>query len=145
MTVFDAANTPYEALGGDESVRALVERFYDHMDAAPEFAGIRALHAADLARPRQNLYEFLSGWLGGPPLYIQKHGHPRLRARHAPFPIGPTERDQWLACMAWALDEGTIEGDLRGFLDGRFAHVANFMMNRQGSEPEGPRQPRTAT
>ena len=133
--MFDTDNTPYEMLGGDERVRALVDTFYDHMDAAAEFAGVRALHAPDLADARQKLYEFLSGWLGGPPLYIEKRGHPRLRARHAPFSIGPSERDQWLGCMSRALDDGDVEGELRSFLDARFAHVANFMMNREPTTP----------
>lgn len=129
--MFDATHTPYEAIGGDERVRTLVESFYDHMDAAPDFTGIRALHAPDLAEARTKLYEFLSGWLGGPPIYIEKHGHPRLRGRHAPFPIGPSERDQWLACMGRALDDCAVDGELRSFLDARFDHVANFMINRE--------------
>jgi hemoglobin len=137
--MFDATNTPYEAMGGEERVRALVEGFYDRMDAAPEFAGIRALHPPDLADSRRKLYEFLSGWLGGPPLYVEKRGHPRLRARHAPFPIGPPERDQWLACMARTLDECAVEGDLRTFLDARFEHVAGFIMNRESTTRTAPR------
>ena len=71
-------------------------------------------------------------WLGGPDLYVQKHGHPRLRMRHAPFPIGEAERDQWLACMAAAMDHLGIEGDIRAFLDARFAHVADFLRNQPG-------------
>jgi len=127
---FDADNTPYDALGGDARVRALVDAFYDHMDADPDAAGIRALHQPDLANARTKLYEFLSGWLGGPPLYMQKYGHPRLRGRHMPFPIGEPERDQWLTCMGRALDDQGVDGALRRFLDERFAHVANFMRNQ---------------
>lgn len=127
---FGPDNTPYDAIGGDAEVRALIEAFYDHMDRDPEFATIRALHPDDLTESRQKLYEFLSGWLGGPPLYMEKRGHPRLRARHAPFPIGETERDQWLACMTCAMDERGITGELRAFLDQRFRHVADFMRNR---------------
>ena len=128
---FGPDNTPYEALGGDASVRALVDSFYDHMDGDAEFARVRGLHPADLATSREKLYEFLSGWLGGPPLYVQKRGHPRLRARHAPFPIGEAERDQWLACMGRALDDRGVTGPLRAFLDARFAHVADFMRNAE--------------
>jgi hemoglobin len=128
---FGPDDTPYDALGGDERVRALVDTFYDRMDADEAYAGIRALHPADLATSRTKLYEFLSGWLGGPPLYIERYGHPRLRGRHMPFPIGDAERDQWLACMSAALDACGVEADLRGFLDARFAHVANFMRNRE--------------
>ena len=127
---FDADRTPYDALGGDQAVRRLVGAFYDHMDEDPALAGIRGLHRPDLSTSRQKLYEFLSGWLGGPGLYVEKHGHPRLKMRHAPFPIGGPERDQWLACMTRALDDCGIDGDLRAFLDERFTHVATFMMNR---------------
>ena len=128
--MFDAKNTPFMAIGGDEPVRALVDCFYDHMDQDEAFQVIRALHPEDLAESREKLFEFLCGWLGGPQYYVQKHGHPRLRMRHAPFSIGEIERDQWLACMAKALDERAIEGELREFLDARFAHVADFMRNR---------------
>lgn len=127
---FGPGNTPYEALGGDARVRALVDAFYDHMDADPDAAGIRDLHQADLANARTKLHEFLSGWLGGPPLYVEKYGHPRLRGRHMPFPIAEAERDQWLTCMERAMDDLAIDGELRRFLDARFAHVANFLRNR---------------
>jgi len=132
-SAFGAEHTPYEAIGGDERVRALVGRFYDHMDSDGRFATIRALHAPNLARARQKLHEFLSGWLGGPDLYVQKYGHPRLRGRHVLFSIGEVERDEWLACMSLALDDTQVTGPLREFLDGRFAHVANFMRNREPS------------
>lgn len=125
----DPRKTPYAAIGGESAVRALVESFYDHMDAEPSFATIRALHPADLTRSRSKLFEFLSGWLGGPGLYVEKYGHPRLRARHAPFPIGEVERDEWLACMRKALDDRGVGGELRAFLDSRFAHVADFLRN----------------
>lgn len=128
--LFGPDNTPYDALGGNESVRTLVDTFYDHMDQDGEFATIRALHPDDLGSSRQKLYEFLSGWLGGPQLYIEKHGHPRLRGRHMPFPIGEVERDQWLACMNRAMDDCQIEGEIRTFLNQRFAHVADFMRNK---------------
>ena len=127
---FDAEHTPFDAIGGEESVRALVDSFYDHMDRDEPFDRIRTLHPEDLTESREKLYLFLCGWLGGPQYYVQKHGHPRLRMRHAPFPIAEVERDQWLECMAIAMDECSIEGELRTFLDGRFAHVADFMRNR---------------
>lgn len=127
---FGPDNTPYDAIGGDQRVRELVDAFYVHMDRDPEFVTVRNLHPADLSESRDKLYEFLSGWLGGPHLYTQKRGHPRLRMRHAPFPIGETERDQWLQCMGRAMDDCGVEGELRSFLDSRFAHVANFMRNK---------------
>ena len=98
------SQTHFEQIGGEEKVRALVDRFYDLMATLPEAAGILALHPPDLTSSREKLFLFLVGWLGGPPLYVQRYGHPRLRARHLPFPIGESERDQWLLCMRQALD-----------------------------------------
>lgn len=129
-TPFGPSRTPFDAIGGDAAVRGLVDHFYDLMDRTPEFAQIRSLHKPDLSEARQKLYEFLSGWLGGPPLYEQKHGHPRLRGRHTPFVIGDPQRDQWIACMSRAMDDRRISGDLRTFLDARFRHVADFMRNQ---------------
>ena len=91
--------TPYQMIGGDASVRKLIDTFYDLMDEVPEYYVIRKLHPADLTDSRDKLYLFLSGWLGGPPLYTDKFGHPMLRARHLPFAIGTAERDAWMACM----------------------------------------------
>jgi len=127
-----AAQTPYALLGGDAAVRALVDRFYDLMDLEPQYAELRALHAPDLAHAREKLYLFLSGWLGGPSLYIERHGHPMLRARHLPFPIGIRERDQWTACMEQAMVERSVEPDLRGRLRQSFFKTADWMRNRAG-------------
>jgi hemoglobin len=127
---FGPDNTPYDAIGGDQQVRALVDAFYDHLDNDDRFKSARAVYPEDLAEPRDKLYEFLSGWLGGPQLYIQKRGHPRLRARHMPFSIGEAERDAWLACMNQAMDDRHITGELREFLEARFTHVADFMRNK---------------
>ena len=124
--------SPYELLGGDAKVRELVTRFYDLMDAEPGFAGIRKLHPTDLASAREKLYLFLSGWLGGPPLYAQKHGHPMLRARHLHAAIGIAERDQWLACMSRAMADAGIDEDLRGQLYNAFFKTADWMRNREG-------------
>jgi hemoglobin len=125
------AKTHYESIGGDAAVRKLVDTFYDRMDESENYTTIRALHPADLTSSRDKLYKFLAGWLGGPPLYMNEFGHPRLRMRHAPFTIGITERDQWLACMTEAMDACAISGELRTVLDERLAHVANFMRNRE--------------
>lgn len=129
-SAFGPDNTPFDAIGGTERVRELVDRFYHHMGNDPEFATTRALYPDDLTESREKLFMFFVGWLGGPPLYVEKHGHPRLRARHMPFAIGDTERDHWLTCMGRAMDEMEIEGDLRAFLDARFTHVANFLRNK---------------
>ena len=129
---FGQENPPYDALGGETQVLELATAFYDIMDANPAYAGIRALHPDDLTESREKFFAFLSGWLGGPDLYVKQHGHPRLRMRHAPFPIGTLQRDQWLGCMAQAQGCGGISGDVRAFLDARFAHVADFMRNTEG-------------
>ncbi len=124
------APTSYERLGGAAAVRELVERFYAIMDRLPEAYAIRKLHPQDLAGSREKLYLFLSGWLGGPPLYIQRHGHPRLRMRHLPFSIGTAERDAWLLCMEQAMEEMGAEPGLRRELSGAFAQMANHLRNR---------------
>jgi len=100
---------PYERLGGEQALRQLVDRFYDLMDSRPEVVGIRVMHPDDLSTSRDKLFKFLSGWLGGPPLYEEEYGHPRLRARHLPFKIGVEERDAWLLCMEQALEEVLVE------------------------------------
>ena len=126
----DAAPTPYAALGGEPGVRALVDRFYDLMDLEPAYAGIRALHPGVLDGSRDKLYWFLCGWLGGPDHYVQRHGHPRLRARHLPFSIGAPERDQWLMCMRRALEEQVGDAGLRDKLYRALADLADHMRNR---------------
>ena len=119
----------YELLGGEAGVRALVDRFYDPMGFAPEAKDIRALHAASLKQSREKLFMFLSGWSGGPQLYMEKFGHPRLRMRHLPFAIGERERDQWLWCMERAIDAGNFHSAVVDHLKTRFAEVADFMRN----------------
>ena len=122
--------TPYEQIGGDDAVRAIVERFYDLMDSRPDCAELRALHAADLAHARKKLYMFLSGWLGGPPLYIEQYGHPRLRARHLPFAIDADGRDQWMRCMEQALNEAPMDPAFRGETIQALERLATHMINR---------------
>lgn len=123
--------TPYELIGGEATVARLVDRFYALMDTVPQFAGIRAMHGVDLKGSREKLFMFLSGWLGGPDLYVQKIGHPMLRRRHLPFPIGEAERDQWVSCMALAMEEAGIEAEIRNKLLVSFFNTADFMRNRQ--------------
>ena len=132
-----AQNQPlYELLGGETGVRALVDRFYDLMDSSLEAKDVRALHAASLKSSRDKLYMFLSGWSGGPPLYIEKFGHPRLRQRHMPFVIGSRERDQWLWCMNRAVDAGSFDPAVVEHLKQRFSEIADFMRNQD--ETQGP-------
>jgi hemoglobin len=124
--------THFQSIGGEATVRLLVDRFYDLMETKPEAAGILSLHPPDLTSSREKLFLFLVGWMGGPPLYVQKYGHPRLRARHLPFPIGESERDQWLLCMRQALDEVVDSESLRSQLFQAFAQLADFMRNKEG-------------
>lgn len=126
------AVTPYERLGGEPAVRALVDRFYDLMDLEPRFAGIRALHPQSLDGSRDKLFWFLSGWLGGPNHYIDRFGHPRLRARHLPYEIGIAERDQWMACMLQAMQETEVDPTLAERLAQSFFGTADWMRNQGG-------------
>ena len=122
--------TAYTLLGGDARVRELVDRFYDLMDLEPAYAELRAAHGTTLDDARDKLYWFLSGWLGGPSLYIERFGHPRLRARHLPFAIGIKERDQWVACMDQAMGETGVPADLRVRLRESFMGTADWMRNK---------------
>jgi hemoglobin len=123
--------TPFDWIGGEPAVQALTERFYDLMDLEPAYAALRAVHGPDLANARQRLFWFLCGWLGGPQHYTERFGHPRLRARHLPFAIGITERDQWLACMDQAMQETDVEPELRARLRQSFFQTADWMVNQQ--------------
>lgn len=122
----------YQNIGGEQKVRALVRRFYQLMDELPEAYGIRKLHARDLQGAQDKLFKFLSGWMGGPQLYVEQYGHPMLRARHLPFSIGAEERDQWLMCMNQALAEVVENAALRRELSAAFARLADHMRNREG-------------
>ncbi|HYG32142.1 MAG TPA: group II truncated hemoglobin [Methylophilaceae bacterium] len=123
--------TFYELLGGTEQVKALVDRFYDIMDTDPRASGIRAMHPQDLSGSREKLYMFLTGWTGGPQLYIERHGHPFLRRRHLPFSIGESERDQWMYCMVKAMHDLGIEEPVMIRLAEALYGVADFMRNQQ--------------
>ena len=124
--------THYERIGGEAKVRQLAVSFYNYMDELPEAYGIRKMHARDLSGSRQKLFDFLSGWMGGPQLYVEKHGHPMLRRRHLPFPIDDTARDQWLMCMKLALADVVENESLRDELYMAFVKVADHMRNSAG-------------
>ncbi len=123
----DAA-TPYEALGGDSSVRELVEAFYDIIEESAPV--LRAMLPKNTSTSRQKLYEYMSGWLGGPPLYTDKRGHPQLRMRHLPFSIGASEAEEWMRCMRTAMDRVGVDQVVRGFLDSKLSPLAAHMINR---------------
>lgn len=122
----------YDKLGGAEGVRKLVDRFYDLMDERDDVKELRDLHAKSLRVSRDKLYMFLSGWAGGPQLYVEKYGHPRLRARHLPFRITSLERDQWLSCMNQALEEQLDDALVLQQLKASFFKTADFMRNAEG-------------
>lgn len=126
----DARMTVFEQLGGEAGVRRLVDAFYDRMDREPAFSGIRALHPPGLAGSRDKLFWFLCGWTGGPDHFVQRFGHPRLRARHLPFAIGVGERDQWMTCMDGALQAIGTDDDLRARLLVALFQTADWMRNQ---------------
>jgi hemoglobin len=126
------ATTPFEWIGGEAKVRALVDRFYDLMDLEDGYAELRAAHGTELERARQNLFWFLCGWLGGPQHYTERFGHPRLKMRHMPFKIGIKERDQWVACMDQAMGEIGVAPALRARLTESFTGTADWMRNTHG-------------
>ena len=120
----------FERAGGEAGVRVLVDRFYDLMDLEPSYAGIRALHPGSLDGSRDKLNWFLCGWLGGPQHYVERFGHPMLRARHLPFAIGVAERDQWMSCMTQAMREHGLDAPLAQQLAGSFFKTADWMRNQ---------------
>jgi hemoglobin len=135
-----AADSVYARLGGAPAIHALVKRFYELMDELPEAYTVRQLHPASLAGSADSLYKYLSGWFGGPPLYIRERGHPRLRMRHAPYAIGPVERDEWLLCMRQALEEQVADLDLRAAMLRAFTGMGQHMVN-VGDRSGCPRSP----
>jgi hemoglobin len=128
-------NTFFELLGGEasgiESIRNLVETFYDIMDSDPKVVSLRAMHQPDLTEAREKLFMFLTGWTGGPQLYIERYGHPMLRKRHLPFPIDESARDQWMYCMIKAMHQLDFEDDLMKKLANQLYGVADFMRNKE--------------
>jgi hemoglobin len=123
--------TLYEAIGGDATIRRLVRRFYELMDTLPEARACRAVHPPSLASAEEKLYEYLSGYLGGPSLYTDKYGHPRLRSRHFMASIGAEERDGWIACFQQAMAETIEHPKLREIIWAPIERLAHHMQNRQ--------------
>ncbi|KFA92228.1 MULTISPECIES: group II truncated hemoglobin [Archangium] len=126
---------PFHRLGGEAGVQALAEAFYDAMDAnEPALARLHELD--EQGRVSRGMRErfglFLIGWLGGPQHYMEKHGHPRLRMRHGHVPVDTAQRDAWVRCMQRAMDARGVKGNVRRFLDNRFAEVADFLRNTEG-------------
>jgi hemoglobin len=123
-------NPHYRLLGGEPALRRLVERFYQLMTELPQAQAIRAMHQPDLTEAKNRLFMFLSGWLGGPPLYVERYGQPRLRQAHLPFPIDQQARDAWMDCMQQALAEQVTDGALLAQLKASFFKTADFLRNQ---------------
>jgi len=130
VTAKPSEATAFELIGGEARVRELVDRFYDLMELEPEFREIRALHPVSLEGSRDKLYWFLCGWMGGPNHYVERFGHPRLRARHLPFAIASRERDQWLVCMGRAMQDIGVPPALLERLLESFYGTADWMRNQ---------------
>ena len=124
--------TPYQALGED-GIRAICDAFYDIMDELPEAQDVRRMHAEDLNPMKEKLGVYLVGWMGGPPIYSDKHGTVCMTTPHEPYAIGPRERDQWLLCMNKALDTVGVEAEVKDMLKEPLYRVADAVRNRQQS------------
>ncbi len=133
------SQTPYEILG-DRGIRALAEAFYEAMDRLPEAAHIRAMHGANLDDVKRKLAAYLTGWMGGPPVYLAMTGTVCLTEPHAPYHIGPRERDQWLRCMDEALERTGASDELKAMLREPLFRLADTVRNRDSSE-RPPRDP----
>lgn len=120
----------YDLIGGEVVLHGFVEYLYDEMDTLPEVAHVRAMHSADLSRARNHLFMFLSGMFGGPALYVEAFGHPRLRRKHLHFEIGDEERDQWLLCAQKATDKPDITGDIGQEIMSELSVMANHLRNK---------------
>lgn len=121
--------TPYSLMGRESAILSLVDRFYFYMDTLPEAREVRAIHQADLSFAKSKLFKFLSGWLGGPDLFAQEYGHPRLRQRHFPFQVSEQGRDQWMLCMNKALYEVAMPDELRKNIKQALQDLATHMIN----------------
>ena len=119
----------YLQLGGEAGIHALVDRFYELMEVLSEARRVRRMHPPSLTGSADSLFKFLSGWLGGPPLFQQERGHPRLRMRHAPFAVSIVERDEWMLCMRQAINEQVDDSALNAKLQRMFSEMADHMIN----------------
>ncbi|MEW6444962.1 MAG: group II truncated hemoglobin [Pseudomonadota bacterium] len=121
--------TDYDRIGGEAGIRRLTQRFYEVMSELPGTRALLSIHR-DPADSEQKLFEFLSGWLGGPQLFMERHGHPRLRMRHMQVAVDTDMRDQWMHCMRHALDETVEDPSFREELYQSLWSLADQMRNR---------------
>ncbi len=121
----------YDQIGGEEGVRRLVETFYDIIETEPEGAPLEILHRRGhgLAHARIEQFNFLSGFFGGPRLYIEKYGHSNVRTMHAHVEINPAARDAWLQCMGMAIDRVGLEPGLKQAMMAHFTRIAGMLVN----------------
>ena len=122
--------TPYEMMGGERTLKRVVNRFYDIMDKDPRAREVRAMHAGDLAPMKEKLFQFLSGWLGGPSLYFQRPDAKCMGSVHAGFAIGEMERDQWMLCMRRALEDVGVPDEMRKLIDPALFRFADAVRTR---------------
>jgi len=120
---------PYEMLGGEAGVRELCKRFYEVMDQDSKAAHVRAMHGASLESIEEKLFEYLSGWMGGPHIYKEKYGTVCLTEPHAPYAIDEQARDEWLYCMDRALEKINASDELKEMLKEPVYNLANFIRN----------------
>ncbi|GGO66899.1 globin [Bowmanella pacifica] len=126
----DKPTSLYDMIGGEQVTARLCHCFYDIMQTDPKAAELLAIHKADLTETRQKFFEFMSGWLGGPPLFEQKYGHPRLRARHLHAPVNGQMISQWLYCMNLALEQCVEDKRLRQVIWQNLVPLAQHMKNQ---------------
>ena len=134
MSEQEQPQTPYEILG-EQGVKDLASAFYDVMDELPLAADIRAMHAENLDNIKRMLAAYLTGWMGGPPVYLAMKGTVCLTDPHEPYRIGPKERDQWLACMDEALARIGASEELKTMLKEPMFRVADTVRNCEDSNP----------
>lgn len=123
----------YDQIGGEEGVRRLVRTFYDLVETEPEGEPLRVMHneGNGLAHAREAQFLFLSGFLGGPQLYVEQFRHSNVKQMHAHLKISDEEAQSWLSCMDKALRK-TADEDTRRPLMQAFTRVAEALKNRTG-------------
>jgi|AntRauTorckE6833_2_1112554.scaffolds.fasta_scaffold00855_4 hemoglobin len=120
------AQTYYQKVG-EANFRKLIDDFYDHLSDDPL---LRSMYPKDLEPAKERLFLFIIQYFGGPQRYAEKRGHPRLRARHARFPVTEEARQHWMQHMTHALDQNPMDEEAKTFLKGYFEYTARFLKNR---------------
>lgn len=123
----------YDLVGGEDGVRRLVETFYDIVETMPEGAPLHILHLRGhgVAHSRIEQFDFLSGFFGGPRLYLERHGHANVRTMHAHVEINPEARDAWIKCMSMAIDKIGLPPETKAQMMEPFKRVAQLLVNTE--------------